>query len=576
MFWITTMENYLTLIFTGPEQFITIFFAFVLWIGLAGLGSLFTNSDRLIEANPIFGWAVISGIFTLVGVVFAKPFFIMACVAAFLSFVGIYRSFKLGQPLFLQGMWRVFLLVLPLLWITAAMEPSQWDEFSHWLPAPKYLFEFNGFPTKERPFFGTHMLSAYPYGWPFLSYLAALIAGQFLSNIGSILNLLLILTFCTFSFRTAMHIASEGKVEKISWSSASVVVIFATLLNPTFVQKIVLTAYSDTCTSVLVGFSLLIGYYFLETLSERKNAFSRSYAWQLALVLSLLMNVRQANLVLVVMLILALSILAIRDSNIKISEYSVYILVVMIPAALVYVFWRYYVGSEFNNLNGLEAGFRPLATWNFGYTKEIIITMSYVAFKKIGFFAPMLVACYFAILGLIRFDTVFAKISILVAVLFFGYTSFLFLTYLGHFQPQQAVTAVSFWRYSTHNGMAAVAFLMIGLTYFLKSRDKLKPYPLWLKTLSIILLLTLPFGFAHKIRFDLEPPKPYFTTVAKDVSSLISKGAKVLVVDPKGTGESAKITYFYLGQGGTTWISAFTQPTYIRIKARLNTIPNNN
>ncbi len=566
------MQSYLDLVWIGPGQALPILVALVLWTGLAAIGVLFTNTDRFVEASPIFGWAIISGVFTVVGIIFREPFFILACAVALLSLFSIYQSIKLKRPLFIAGLWRVLVLALPLLWIAAAMEPSQWDEFSHWLPAPRYLLEFNGFPTKERPFFGPHMLSAYPYGWPFLSYLSALIADQFIPNITSTLNLFLLLTFSTFALRTALRISGKDVLDYISWPFATAAAIFATLFNPTFIQKIVLTSYSDTSTSVLVGFGLLIGYYFTENLANRRPGSSWSYAWQLSLVLSLLLNVRQANLVLVVVLLIAIFILIIRDPNIPFGFYLKHLVFVLIPVLVVYASWRYHVASEFNLFQSAEANFRPFERWNFAEIPQILAQMGYVAFKKIGFFGPLLVACYFGIKGLLRFRTSFDRISILIAVVFLGYTTFLFLTYLGHFQAKSAIQVVSFWRYSTHNGMVAVAFLTIGIMFFLNSKNISVKYPYWLKTLALALIILLPFGLAHKIRFDLEAPKPYFTTVAKDVGGIVSKDKIVFVVDPVGTGESAKITDYYLNQYSKGWISAFTQPTLNKVRLRLNQV----
>jgi len=320
----------------------------------------------------------------------------------------------------------------------------------------------------------------------------------------------------------------------------------------------------------------LIGYYFTENLADRRQGSSWSYAWQLMLVLTLLLNVRQANLVLVVILLVAFSILVIRDSRISIASYSKHIVFVLVPIITIYISWRYYVAVEFNLLSGAEATLRPFDLWNYREIPQILLKMGYVALKKLGFFGPMLIACYFAIRGLFRFDTGFDRVSILVAVVFLGYTAFLFVTYLGHFQPATAITAVSFWRYSTHNGMAAVAFLTIGIVYFLNSKNIFRTYPYFLKALALVLVIALPFGLAHKIRFDLEPPKPHFITVAKEVSRIVLKGNYVFVVDPRGTGESAKITYYYMNQGGTAWISAFTKPTIRKIRARLDELADKN
>lgn len=565
------MAGHIDLIFVGPQQFLPILTALVLWFCLVGLGGLFTAKDRLIEANVIFGWSTVSGIFTVFGVFVSRPFFIGACILGFLSFLGFYRSIKIGQPLFLKGIWRVLILVLPLLWIASGMEPSQWDEFSHWLPAPKYLLEFDGLPNKIRPFFGTHMLPAYPYGWPYLTYLSSLIAGQFVGNVTSILNIFLLLSFSTFALRTAFVVTGNRVQDNVSWSFASVIVLFATLLNSTFVQKIVLTAYSDVSTSVLTGFSMLIGYYFLETIANRRSASSWSSAWQLSLVLSLLINVRQTNLVLVIAVLLALTILAWRDNSINKTKYIKHIIPVSLPIFVVYLVWRYHVSIEFNDIHA-ELALNKFESWHFNEIPKILQSMGYVAFKKIGFFGPMVIACYFGIRGLYNIKVDFYKISILAAIIFLFYTAFLFLTYIGHSPKAAAISAVSFWRYSTHNGMVALVFVSSGVMYFLSHRNFGNKFPGWLKTVTIVLVIILPFVFAKKIRFDLESPKPYFTQVAKEIRNLISRKEKVFVVDPKGTGESHNITNYYLNQHSTSYVSAFTNPTPKSVQTKFENV----
>jgi hypothetical protein len=405
-------------------------------------------------------------------------------------------------------------------------------------------------------------------------YLSSLIAGQFVNNVSSTINLFLLLSFSTFALRAAWRIAGNKISDNISWSFASVIVLFATVFNPTFVQKIVLTAYSDLSTSVLTGFSMLTGYYFLKTLENKRTGSYWSVAWQLSLILSLLINVRQANLVLVVAVIISLTIVALRNDRIEIIKYLKYILFSFLPIIIVYMAWRYHVAIEFNQLIGAEVSFKSFNSWNLMAIPEILQSMGYVAFKKIGFFGPMLVACYFGIKGLIKFETDFDKISILAASVFLFYMAFLFFAYVAAFPASSAATAVSFWRYSTHNGMVATAFISIGGLYFLKYRNLLNNVPSILKITTIALVVILPLTFAHKIRFDLEPPKPHFTNVAKDMRTLVPKQGLVFVLDPMGTGESNKITYYYLNQLGTGYISAFTQPTIANIRSRLDSIKN--
>ena len=172
--------------------------------------------------------------------------------------------------------------------------------------------------------------------------------------------------------------------------------------------------------------------------------------------------------------------------------------------------------------------------------------MSYVAFKKIAFFTPMLIACYFGIQGFLRYRTLFHKISILLGVSFLAYTSFLFLMYVASFNHTQAITAVSFWRYSTHNGMAAIAFIVIGGIIILNHYGFFERRNTGYRWLPIIFVLIMPLLFSYKIRFDLELPKPHFTSVARDINSFFPKNGNIFVIDPKGTGESYKITNYYL------------------------------
>ena len=199
------MSNYLDLIFSGPSQLLPVIVAVLLWIGLAGLGNLVTDRSRLVEANVFYGWAVFSTIFTLVGTLVRAPFLIITIILGLFALIGLVRARRHREPLFTPGAWRILILAFPLLFIAGAMDPSQWDEFSHWLPAPKYLLAFDGFPNAERPYNGPHMLSAYPYGWPILSYLTGRIAGGFIDNIGGTLNLFLLLTFVSLLMRMSLR-----------------------------------------------------------------------------------------------------------------------------------------------------------------------------------------------------------------------------------------------------------------------------------------------------------------------------------------------------------------------------------
>ena len=563
------MYDYFSLIFVGFEQLITISSAVILWILLSAIGRLFNNKEEFAELNVIIGWAVVSAVFTIIGIFINQSFYTLSGLLLTVSLFSLYGASKHRKAIFVPGTWRILILAIPILLIVSAMQPSQWDEFSHWLPASKYLFKYNGFPNNEIPDLGSSMFPGYPFAWPFLTYLGSLIAGKFIDNIPGILNFFLIMTFAVFALRTGLRVIGRELEPRISWFFASVVILVSTIFNPTFIQKIIFTAYSDSSTSVIVGFSLLMGFYFINNLNKEGFKNGSAHAWQLGLLLALLINIRQTNLVFVVIILFAVTLLAIRDPNIRLELYLKNFIKILVLPLIVYLSWRYHVINGLGQIADVEATLKPLKSWNIEEIPLIIKQMSYVAFKKIAFFTPMLIACYFGIQGLLRYRTLFHKISILIGVSFLAYTSFLFLMYVASFTHTQAITAVSFWRYSTHNGMAAIAFIVIGgiisLNHFGFFERRSTGY-LWL---PIVFVLIMPLLFSYKIRFDLEMPKPHFTAVARDINSFFPENGNILIVDPKGTGESYKITNYYLEFHRPDYIAAFTSPTLSKISKKL-------
>jgi len=565
----------LQLVITGFDQLAPIAVGLILWIGLAGLGALAGGRHGAPEANPIFGWAVISTVFTLVGVVQRAPFLILTLIAAAAAIAGLIIARRRGQALFAPGMWRILVIGLPIFLIAGAMEPSQWDEFSHWLPAPSYLLEMNGFPNAEKPYHGAQMLPAYPYGWPILSYLAGRIAGYQLLNIGGILSMLMLLSFTPFALRTVMDVIGRPMGPTIGWGMAAVCGLAATILNPTFVQKIVLTAYSGVSTSVVTGFCALLTFHFLESLGGRSRTGPWPAAWHLALTMALLINLRQTNLVVFLVIVFAILLLTLRAPELSLRRLSVYLPLIIFPALLVYVSWRLYVDAELSAQAGWEAAFKPYELWNIKEIPGILSQMLYVAGKKIGFFGVLFIASLFAVIGLIRDRGGFDRLLIICAGVFAGYNAFLLITYVAHFGPQNALNVVSYWRYNTQIGGVAIVCVLIGGLHIWKRFIGFERSFVWPARLALVLVLVLPVLFAQKLRFDLEPPKPHFTLVAKDLASGGIVTSDLYVMDPSGTGESAVISRFYLGKRGTPWMSAFSNPSPATVRTYLKNVKDN-
>ena len=216
----------------------------------------------------------------------------------------------------------------------------------------------------------------------------------------------------------------------------------------------------------------------------------------------------------------------------------------IIPGIVIYVVWRYYVMTE---LTQSELSVRPFDQWQVGLIPQIVWQMLVVLSKKGAYLALMTVAVVFAVRGMIRFQGPFDRLAIIVGAVFLGYNAFLLFAYVATFGERDALRAASLWRYNMHLGLLGVAFAAYGLGLLWKARA-----PLWLRTariqwLPVVLMLIAPLVFANKLRFDKQPPVPFFRAVGAELTGLLKPGDRLLVLDPKGSGQSAVITRFELG-----------------------------
>ena len=105
------MEHYLNLIFVGPSQLLPIGIGLLIWFGLASLGSLVTNKHRFSDANVVFGWAIISSLYTIIGVSFSAPFLTLSICAAIAAIIGLIISIRDSRPPFVPGFWKILICV---------------------------------------------------------------------------------------------------------------------------------------------------------------------------------------------------------------------------------------------------------------------------------------------------------------------------------------------------------------------------------------------------------------------------------------------------------------------------------
>jgi len=535
------MIGYVGNFFGGADQAVALFATAIVWAALSAIGALVAGRARMAELDPVIGWAVVCAFFTFTGVFTRVPFVALAGISAAAAFVAAVYVLKRDRRLGNLDLLRLVVLFAPLFLIASAMVASQWDEFSHWLPSQRYLFEAERFPGRDDPETGG-TFPAYPYAWPLLGYLASRLAGRFVENAGGIFNVMLLVTFGALMARLVRDALGH---QALSWTALAVGGLAVTLFNPTFVPKVALTAYADVASAAMVGIGGVLAWRMLDAESAGERAAAIRLSWQAGLVLLVLVSLKQATLILFALIVGAVVLVALRDPTVRLAALGRLLPGLVLPPAAIYLVWRYHVSTE---LSGREFAIMPFAEWLIALIPEIVWRMIVVLSKKGVYFALMLAAVGFGVRGLWRFRGSFDRLAIIVGAVFLGYNAFLLFSYVAAFGEFDARRVASLWRYNMHLGLLGVAFGAVGAAFlwrrFLADRWHWERVA-WL---PVVVLVALPFGFAPKLRFDREPPKPHFRAVALRVAELVPPTAGVVVLDPGGSGESGVITKYHLGR----------------------------
>ena len=549
------MAQYPAYFWSGPEGLMTLVVALLAMAALKVAGAVVVGRDRMVEADPLVGWAMLALLLTAANVVFDLPFKPFAW--AFLAFAtaGIFVLHRRKELPFERGAWKILVLALPLLLLVAAKGVSEWDEFSHWLATVKFMLAADAFPDRQTPATGASF-PAYPYNWPMLGYLVGRLSGHFVENASGVLNVLVLLCFGPVAVRMACLGAEIDRPHRWTWGMAALALAAVTILNPVWVQKVILTAYADSSSAVAVGFAGVLGWTLLGAVAAKDETKVRNLSWQLGMVLALLINIKQANLVLVVMVLLGVGLAALRDPEIAIKDAIRALPAVLLPPLLIYGIWRWHVTTE---IPGREFGLLPFKDWAIGHIHEIVLLMATIAAKKTIYFGIMATAAVFAVRGIVRWRGSFDRLAVIVGTAFIGYNLFLLFVYVASMGVGEGTRAASYWRYNMHLGLLAAAFAAYGLAVLWRRHLAHRGRPKWIVPVLAILVVAAPIALAPKLRFDLEMPKAHFLAVARAVPAHLPKGAKVHVVDPTGSGESGIMVHYAVGRerSVTGWISAF-------------------
>ena len=427
---------------------------------------------------------------------------------------------------------KSLVLALPLLWLTATMSISQWDEFTHWIPNARYLYTYDGLPGPGKPE-PTSNLPGYPHTLAFVIYLVSKVTGGLAENASAIFTVVLLALFSVTLGRVAKQTANEDQGSKIGWSFCAIGALAITVLNPTFVPKIVFTAYADTPTMVLIGMLTVLMWRILNALAgAEKHCSAGPLSWSFGLVAMAAVGTKQPNIVLCCLITLAGLVVVLKDPKISLRSYLRLLPAIILPSMVIYFAWQLHI--DYNHVDG-EFNFLPIENWNINKIDVIAEKMLLIATKKGGYFGVMIIACLFGARALWRLRTPFDRLSIVTAVLFAGYILFLLFVYTSAFGGNGLV-APSFWRFNMHLGGACVVFATVCTALiwrrFFAIRQRVN-----LAWLAIALILCAPLALASQNTLRPSSAKDLRPHGYGKVVELVPRGSPFIVFDVTGNGE---------------------------------------
>jgi len=503
-----------------------------------GLGCLV--GARRMSTALIAGWGLGSLLMVVLGTLSPLPLSTGLVGLAIIGIAGLVGTvMRSGGGMFRADL-PVIILALPLLSLIAAMDPSQYDEFSHWLPNLGYLVIHDRFPTGLVP----NTVSdwpAYPYGLPLIGYAVSLLTGRLAESAGIVWNGLLLIAaggaVVEIIDRRLLDGAPGRETSSTGrWALAAVGVLLGMLLNPGFVAKLAFTTYADSAVSAVLAVAIaVIADWFAG--SGKATAGNGRTVGRHGLIVcgwccAALVSLRQDSFVLFLLFAIGVAVAALvevlRDRSQRLLP-----LLWTLPAPLAtWLLWRRYTGAE---MPAGDFSLLPIAAWHWAELPDTLRSVASIASNKGGLFGLLLIVMLggLATLGRPRWFTAQQRGALVIgSVVGAGNTAFLIFAYLAaSFMAVEAAQATSFWRYSTHIGLPLV---VAGIC--------LPPASWWAGlrrsrvagTILVVLVLILPLATIRWLRIDVGTHVPYLRAVGHDIAMLPPGLPAITLIDPEG------------------------------------------
>ena len=481
-----------------------------------------------VEVQTIVGWGGLAITLTLWGVFRSEPLWWPAAAIAALALAS-----PLIRPLVLQredatALLRIMVLALPIWAIMLTARPSQPDTYLNLLPNAAYIWDHGQLPADARP--PSHsFLPGAPYNMQFWAYLAGAALPKLPASAMVHINVLLHLLMGLLLARVVQSLGRDG-ASAPGWGACGFGILLATGLNPGFVPRIYFSEYSEASVATCLAIAGWLAAHCLGAIAERRRTGYR--LWALALVLSALVNIKQESAAFVAGLALTIAVLGLLDPRVGVWRAVVRFLPAFMPAAALYLVWRWWVLSAFSVG---ELKLLPLDQWHWEVLPQVLARIGEIVVEKGVFFAVMLLALLMMAVRIGRRGLDLpARLLALLMGIFVVYNGFLLLMYVALFSPGMSADAHSFFRYNTHLSM----LLVLALTTLGRSMFEERGWqPSWTKRriaagVLVLASLAAPVVFAQRMRFDLVPPEPLVRALGHDLGALVKPDDKLALVLP--------------------------------------------
>ena len=287
----------------------------------------------------------------------------------------------------------------------------------------------------------------------------------------------------------------------------------------------------QTCAlPISVGALGLLGVEILTRLSAAEPEDVEGLAWRFGCIGAMLVNLKQANPVLLGLVTAGLILVALRVPALRTRRALLQLPRMLGPAIVLVALWRWYVVQQ--SLPGSEQAFRPFDAWNFGVLRQ---TFAGIAHQIAG--APLFHSMMWLVTaaGVAFFFRLPRKadearwLAVVCATVWLGYNVFLVIIYLGVMSVSDAQMAADYWRYTPHVALLGLYPPALALA---TARG-----PAWLKLRNAgpALAAALLALCAMPLRSDLNNPpgrawQRFLRDAAADMRNVIPKGAKLLIV----------------------------------------------